>query len=185
MTKAHRTAEQLQMCESVQPKHNRKFFSLCAPFRLLTSPVGRQKTVSLCCDEAAELRGALVPLLCYLLYSHAPGTRWREAVRDVTHIRLQQREREVERVEQHSDTWSISSRQRRHLQRYANTVCTCYILLSLYCAVSLCPFIYYLHMQLNMQCNLAGNIMPQLHFQQSRQHISRDGSDSLSVSPPA
>lgn len=41
-----------------------------------------------------------MPLLCYLLYSHTPGTGEGEAEHDVTHIYFQQRAEEVGRVEQ-------------------------------------------------------------------------------------
>lgn len=110
MTEAHRPAAQLQPRESVQLKRNPKFFTACS-ISSPPEPCGTSEdSVSQSRDEAAEQHSALVPLLRYLLYSHTPGRRAREAVRDVTHIHLQQREREGERVEQQS------GRQRRHLQ---------------------------------------------------------------------
>lgn len=70
MTEAQRTAEQLQLRESAQLKHNPKFFTVCSISSSL-EPCGTSKnSVSQCCDEAAEQHSArLFSVTCY---THTP-----------------------------------------------------------------------------------------------------------------
>lgn len=93
----------------------RKLSRLCAPlWPGIRDTRRKKKPLSLWGNRTAEQRGALVPLLRYLLNSNTPlGTtrqeeRETEAVHDVTHIHSRQRAPEVERVEQQSDGWSTS-----------------------------------------------------------------------------
>lgn len=83
MTVARRTAEQ---GESLQLTNNLKFFTACSISSPLEHCGTSEVSVSQSCDKAADEHRALVPLLCYLLYSHTRGTTKRAAVHDVTHI---------------------------------------------------------------------------------------------------
>lgn len=62
-----------------------------------------------------------MPLLRYLLYAHPPGTVEREAEHDMTHIYFQQREQEVGRVEQQTDSSAVAGTQ--HLAAVAIVSC--------------------------------------------------------------